>query len=55
MTIKLIVGLLSNSLGLVAEAIHSGSDLVAALLTYLALGVAAQPRRPRAPVRARQG
>lgn len=43
MTIKLIVGLLSNSLGLVAEAIHSGSDLVAALLTYLALGVAAQP------------
>ena len=42
-TIKLIVGLLANSLGLVAEAIHSGSDLVAALLTYFALGVAAQP------------
>jgi cation diffusion facilitator family transporter len=41
--IKLIAGLLSGSLGLVAEAIHSGTDLVAALLTFLALRVAVRP------------
>ncbi len=41
--IKLIVGLLSHSLGLVAEAIHSGTDVVAALLTFFAVGVAVRP------------
>jgi cation diffusion facilitator family transporter len=42
-TLKLIAGLLSGSLGLVAEAVHSGTDLVAALLTFLALRVAVRP------------
>lgn len=41
--VKLIAGLLSGSLGLVAEAVHSGTDLVAALLTFLALRVAGRP------------
>ncbi|HST56436.1 MAG TPA: cation diffusion facilitator family transporter [Solirubrobacteraceae bacterium] len=41
--IKLVVGLLAHSLGLVAEAIHSGTDLVAALLTFFAVGVAVRP------------
>jgi cation diffusion facilitator family transporter len=41
--LKLIAGLLSGSLGLVAEAVHSGTDLVAALLTFLALRVAVRP------------
>ncbi|HXY86252.1 MAG TPA: cation diffusion facilitator family transporter [Gaiellaceae bacterium] len=41
--LKLGAGLASNSLGLVSEALHSGTDLVAALLTFFALGVAAQP------------
>lgn len=41
--IKLIVGLLSHSLGLVAEAIHSATDLVAALLTFFAVRVALRP------------
>jgi cation diffusion facilitator family transporter len=41
--IKLAVGLLSHSLGLIAEAIHSGTDLVAALLTFFAVGVAVRP------------
>ena len=41
--VKLVVGLLSHSLGLIAEAIHSGTDLVAALLTFFALGVAVRP------------
>jgi divalent metal cation (Fe/Co/Zn/Cd) transporter len=33
--IKLVVGLLSNSLGALAEAIHSATDLVAALARHL--------------------
>jgi len=41
--LKLAVGLSANSLGLVSEAVHSGTDLVAALLTFLALGVAGRP------------
>jgi len=41
--LKLGVGLAANSLGLVSEALHSGTDLVAALLTFFALGVAGRP------------
>jgi cation diffusion facilitator family transporter len=41
--LKLTVGLAAHSLGLVSEAIHSGTDLVAALLTFFAVGVAGRP------------
>lgn len=41
--VKLVTGLLSHSLGMIAEAIHSGTDLVAALLTFFAVGVAVRP------------
>jgi len=41
--LKLSVGLATHSLGLVSEAAHSGTDLVAALLTYFAIRVAARP------------
>jgi cation diffusion facilitator family transporter len=41
--LKLVFGLASNSLGLIAEALHSGTDLIAALLTFFALGVALRP------------
>ena len=41
--IKLAAGLPSGSLGLVSEALHSGTDLVAALLTFFAVGVAVRP------------
>src|SRR6266436_6391214 len=41
--LKLTVGLSTHSLGLVSEAAHSGTDLVAALLTYFAIRVAARP------------
>jgi cation diffusion facilitator family transporter len=41
--VKLAVGLATHSLALVSEAIHSGTDLVAALLTFFAVGVAARP------------
>jgi cation diffusion facilitator family transporter len=43
LVLKLVVGLTSHSLGLVSEAAHSGVDLVAALLTFFALRVAARP------------
>jgi cation diffusion facilitator family transporter len=41
--IKLATGLATGSLGLLSEALHSGTDLVAALLTFFALGVAIRP------------
>jgi cation diffusion facilitator family transporter len=41
--IKLTVGLASSSLGLLAEAAHSGTDLAAALLTFFAVSVAVRP------------
>jgi cation diffusion facilitator family transporter len=41
--LKLTTGLATGSLGLVSEAVHSGTDLVAALLTFFAVGVAARP------------
>jgi cation diffusion facilitator family transporter len=41
--LKLGVGLASHSLGLVSEAAHSGTDLIAALLTFFAVGVAVRP------------
>src|ERR1700675_991608 len=41
--LKLSVGLATHSLGLVSEAIHSGTDLVAASLTFFAVGVSGRP------------
>jgi cation diffusion facilitator family transporter len=41
--LKLGTGIATHSLGLVSEALHSGTDLVAALLTFFALGVAGRP------------
>ena len=44
--LKLGAGLASHSLGLISEALHSGTDLVAALLTFFAVGVAVRPADP---------
>jgi cation diffusion facilitator family transporter len=41
--LKLGTGLATGSLGLISEAVHSGTDLVAALLTFFAVGVAVRP------------
>lgn len=41
--IKLVTGLITGSLGLIAEAAHSGTDVVAALLTVFAIRVAVRP------------
>jgi cation diffusion facilitator family transporter len=42
-TFKLIVGILTNSLGILAEAAHSALDLAAALMTFFAVRVADKP------------
>jgi cation diffusion facilitator family transporter len=46
LALKLVAGLAAHSLGLVSEALHSGTDLVAALLTFFALCVAGRPADP---------
>jgi len=43
LALKLGVGLAAHSLGLISEALHSGTDLVAALLTFFTVGVAGRP------------
>jgi cation diffusion facilitator family transporter len=40
---KLLVGLMTNSLGIQAEAAHSGLDLVAAVITLMAVNISAKP------------
>ena len=52
--VKLLAGLGAGSLGLIAEAAHSGTDLVAALLTFFAIGIAGNSPIP-ASVPAREG
>jgi cation diffusion facilitator family transporter len=42
-TFKIIVGVATGSLGILAEAAHSGLDLVAALVTYLAVRISDKP------------
>src|SRR5215218_1466573 len=42
-SLKLGTGLATGSLGLISEAVHSGTDLIAALLTFFAIGVAGRP------------
>ncbi|MBN2199533.1 MAG: cation diffusion facilitator family transporter [Candidatus Aminicenantes bacterium] len=41
--LKLVVGLITGSLGILAEAAHSGLDLVAAAVTYLAVRLSVKP------------
>lgn len=47
--IKVVAGIASSSLGLLAEAAHSGTDLAAALLTFFAVSVAVKPADPGHP------
>jgi cation diffusion facilitator family transporter len=42
-TLKIVVGLLTGSLGILAEAAHSGLDLVAALVTYISVRLSDRP------------
>ena len=47
--LKIAAGVQAGSLGLLSEAAHSGTDLVAALLTFFAVGVAGRPADPGHP------
>lgn len=40
---KLLIGVLTGSLGILSEALHSGLDLVAAVITYFAVSVSDKP------------
>jgi cation diffusion facilitator family transporter len=40
---KIIVGLATGSLGILAEAAHSGLDLIAAMMTFLAVRISGRP------------
>jgi cation diffusion facilitator family transporter len=40
---KLIIGLLTGSLGILSEALHSGLDLVAAVITYFSVRISDRP------------
>ncbi len=44
--IKLVVGLLTGSLGILSEAAHSGLDLVAALVTFFSVRLSDRPPDP---------
>ncbi|MBQ3892658.1 MAG: cation diffusion facilitator family transporter [Mailhella sp.] len=46
-TVKLVLGIATNSLGILSEALHSGLDLLASGLTLLAVHVAAKPADAR--------
>ncbi len=47
--LKLVVGLMTNSLGILSEAAHSGLDLVAAGVTFYAVKLSAMPADARHP------
>ena len=40
---KLIIGMLTGSLGILSEALHSGLDLVAAVITYFSVRISDKP------------
>lgn len=42
-TFKIVIGLLTNSLGILSEAAHSGLDLIAAAVTFFAVRVSDRP------------
>lgn len=42
-TFKLVIGLLTGSLGILSEALHSGLDLVAAVITYFSVRISDKP------------
>ena len=48
-TLKLVVGVLTGSLGILSEAAHSGLDLLAAAITFFSVRIADQPADPSHP------
>jgi cation diffusion facilitator family transporter len=48
-TIKIVVGVMTGSLGILSEAAHSGLDLVAAAVTYISVRLSDRPADPQHP------
>ncbi len=48
-SLKLAIGLYTNSLAILSEALHSGLDLLAALMTWYAIRISARPADRRHP------
>ncbi len=48
-TFKILVGVATGSLGILAEAAHSGLDLVAALMTWMAVRISGKPADRKHP------
>src|ERR1017187_1762856 len=48
-TLKMVVGIFTGSLGILSEALHSGLDLVAAVITYISVRVSDKPADPEHP------
>ncbi len=48
-TLKLTVGILTGSLGIISEALHSGLDLVAAAITYVSVRLSDKPADSQHP------
>ena len=48
-TLKMTVGIFTGSLGILSEALHSGLDMVAAIITYLSVRVSDKPADPEHP------
>ena len=42
-TIKMVVGVMTGSLGILSEALHSGLDLIAAVITYVSVRISDKP------------
>ena len=40
---KLVIGLVTGSLGILSEALHSGLDLIAAVITYFSVSISDNP------------
>jgi divalent metal cation (Fe/Co/Zn/Cd) transporter len=40
---KLVIGVFTDSLGILSEALHSGLDLIAALITYFSVRISDKP------------
>lgn len=48
-TMKLVVGLISGSVSIISEAIHSSMDLVAAIIAFISVGMSDNPPDSRHP------
>lgn len=46
---KLVIGLYTNSLAILSEALHSGLDLLAAIMTFYAIRISSMPAERRHP------